>query len=76
MKVKTSISLSESVVLQMDRLLEGHRNRSAFIEEAIKHYVVEVARSQRDAKDLQILNQQADQLNVEASDVLAYQVEL
>lgn len=76
MKVKTSITLSENVVLQMDQLLEGHGNRSAFIEEAIKHYVVEVARNRRDAKDLQILNEQADQLNAEASEVLAYQVEL
>ena len=74
MKVKTSITLSENIVLQMDQLLEGHKNRSAFIEEAIKHYMGEVARNRRDATDLRILNEQADQLNAEASDVLAYQV--
>ena len=76
MKVKTSITLSENVILRMDQLLEGHGSRSAFIEEAIKHYLTEVARSRRDAKDIQILNEHADQLNAEASDVLTFQVEL
>jgi metal-responsive CopG/Arc/MetJ family transcriptional regulator len=51
-------------------------NRSQFIEEAVKEYIVQRARKKREFDDLAILNKKADKLNKEAADVLSYQVDL
>lgn len=76
MKVKTSITISQGILSQLDKALDRQGNRSAFIEEAIKHHLLRLARERRDQRDIQILNEQADQLNAEATDVLGYQAEL
>ena len=76
MKVKTSITLSEDVVREMDRLLGRTGNRSVFVEEALRHHLATKAQQMRDARDLEILNRRAPELNQEARDVLSYQVEL
>ena len=76
MKIKTSITLSEELLKEVDRYLGESGNRSAFFEEAIQGYLAQKAHQLREAKDLEILNQQADSLNREAKDVLSYQVEL
>ena len=76
MKVKTSITLSEDVVREMDRLLGRAGNRSGFVEEALRHHLATKAQQMRDTRDLEILNRRAPELNQEARDVLSYQVEL
>ena len=76
MKVKTSITLSEDVVREMDRLLGRAGNRSVFVEEALRHHLATKAQQMRDTRDLEILNRRAPELNQEARDVLSYQVEL
>lgn len=76
MKVKTSITLSEKLLKEVDRYLGKAGNRSAFFEEAIQDYLVQKAHQMREAKDLEILNQKTDALNREAKDVLSYQVDL
>jgi metal-responsive CopG/Arc/MetJ family transcriptional regulator len=72
MKTKTSITLSADILELMDRQA-GTKSRSEFIETALWAYVSELARRERDAGDLMILNRDADLLNEEAIDVLAYQ---
>jgi len=74
MKVKTSITLSEDVVEAIDKWSGEFKNRSDFIEAAVRAYVAQILRQERDAKDLAILNREADRLNQEAADVLEYQV--
>ncbi len=74
MKVKTSITLSEDLLEAIDKRSGPFKNRSDFIEAAIRAYIAQMAREERNAKDLAILNRQADRLNQEAADVLAYQV--
>jgi Arc/MetJ-type ribon-helix-helix transcriptional regulator len=74
MKTKTSITLSEDVVKAMDKLLGQYKNRSEFIELALRNYIAQLIRKERNARDLEIINQCADRLNEEALDVLAYQV--
>jgi len=74
MKVKTSITLSEDLLEAIDKRSGSFKNRSDFIEAAIRAYIAQMAREERNAKDLTILNRQADRLNQEAADVLAYQV--
>ena len=74
MKTKTSITLSEDVVKAMDKLSGQYKNRSEFIELALRNYIAQLIRKERNARDLEIINQYADRLNEEALDVLAYQV--
>ena len=76
MKVKTSVTLSEDVLEEVDSVVEETGNRSAFIEEAVRERLDRLRKEARDEKDLYILNDQADELNEEALDVLSYQVEL
>jgi len=76
MKVKTSVTLSEDVLEEVDSLIVEAGNRSAFIEEAVREHLNRLRQRARDENDLHILNEQADELNEEALDVLSYQVEL
>jgi metal-responsive CopG/Arc/MetJ family transcriptional regulator len=74
MKVKTSITLSEDLLDAIDKRSDQFKNRSDFIEAAIRAYIKQMIREEQNARDLAIINQQADRLNREAIDVLAYQV--
>jgi metal-responsive CopG/Arc/MetJ family transcriptional regulator len=76
MKVKTSVTLSEELVREMDDLSSQYGNRSALVEQAIREFLIAEARRRRDAQDLEILNRRADTFNEEAEDVLSYQVDL
>lgn len=76
MKVKTSITLSEEILQAVDELSGSYKNRSEFIETAVRAFIDQLIRDQQNARDLEILNRHADRLNQEAADVLAYQVEL
>lgn len=76
MKVKTSITLSEDILQTVDELSGSYKNRSEFIETAVRAFIDRLIREQQNARDLEILNRNADRLNQEAADVLAYQVEL
>jgi metal-responsive CopG/Arc/MetJ family transcriptional regulator len=76
MKIKTSITLSEEVLLEIDQIRGESRNRSAFIEIAIRDFLKKRAKKIRDDRDLEILNRNSKRLNREAEDVLSYQVEL
>jgi len=74
MKVKASITLSEEVFLAIDRETGTRKNKSEFIEKALRDYLRRIARSRQNAVDLDIINRTADRLNDEAADVLTYQI--
>lgn len=74
MKIKTSITLSEDLMDAIDKRSDQFKNRSDFIEAAIRAYIKQMVRDEQNARDLAIINRQADRLNREAVDVLAYQV--
>ena len=74
MKIKTSITLAEDLLKVIDEQSGPHKNRSDFIEKAVRAYVAQVMRDRQNARDLDIINRQADRLNQEAEDVLTYQV--
>jgi metal-responsive CopG/Arc/MetJ family transcriptional regulator len=76
MKVKTSITLSREVLGLIDERHAEFRSRSEFLERAAKAFLVQLARTEAERRDLEIINQHADELNAEAEDVLAYQVAL
>ena len=74
MKLKTSITLSDDVLKAIDEQSGPQGNRSVFIETAVRVYISQRIRDKQNAKDLEIINRQADRLNKEASDVLTFQV--
>ncbi len=74
MKVKTSITLSQELLKVIDQRAGSFKNRSEFIETAIRAFIAQVLRSEKNARDLEIINRRAKHLNEEALDVLSYQV--
>ena len=76
MKIKTSITLSEDLIREIDELSGRFGNRSALIEKAIRDFLTAEAKRRRDLQDIEILNRRADALNKEAEDVLSYQMDV
>jgi metal-responsive CopG/Arc/MetJ family transcriptional regulator len=76
MKVKTSITLSEDVLQAIDAMCNGGGSRSEFIDNVLRAYIAYRKREERDARDIEIINRNADRLNREAEDVLEYQADL
>ncbi len=73
MKEKTSITLSKEVLAGIDRLAGSKQSRSAFIEAVLAQYLRRRARAQIEARDLELINKAANELNEEVEDVLRYQ---
>lgn len=76
MKVKTSVTLSAELVEAIDQYGQSYKNRSDFVEAAIWAFIKQIMRDQQNARDIEIINRNADRLNAEALDVLTYQVQL
>jgi metal-responsive CopG/Arc/MetJ family transcriptional regulator len=76
MRVKTSVTIDETVLRAIDRTTSRKRSRSRVIEEAAREFLTRRARAAREAHDLEILNDTADALNREMDDVLAYQADI
>ena len=76
MKIKTSITLSEEIIQEIDEISSRYGNRSALIELALRDFLTAKAKRRRDLQDIEILNRRADSLNKEAEDVLFYQVDV
>lgn len=73
MRVKTSVTIDERVLRAIDKATTRTRSRSRVIEDAAREYLSRRARATREARDLAILDEAADELNREMEDVLAYQ---
>ena len=76
MKIKTSITISDDLLHEIDRRSADFRSRSEFIETAARDFLRELTRRELEQGDLDIISRRADALNAEAEDVLAYQVPL
>src|SRR5258706_15143675 len=76
MKIKTSITLSDELIKAIDKYGKAYSTRSEFIETAIWAFIGQIIRDRQNARDIEIINRNADRLNAEAQDVLAYQVQL
>jgi metal-responsive CopG/Arc/MetJ family transcriptional regulator len=73
MKEKTSITLSKEVLTGIDRIAGSKQSRSAFIETVLAQYLRKRARAQLEARDLELINKAATELNAEVEDILRYQ---
>jgi metal-responsive CopG/Arc/MetJ family transcriptional regulator len=65
-KIKTSVTLSEELIQQIDALSNQYGTRSALIEQAVRAFLAAQAQRTHDAQDLKILNRRAETLNTEA----------
>jgi metal-responsive CopG/Arc/MetJ family transcriptional regulator len=75
MKEKTSVTLSRDVLAKIDRLAGRKYSRSALIERVLREYLTQRERAAMNARDLEILNREADRLNAEMEDVLSFQAD-
>ena len=66
------MTLPADLLRLVDRIA-GETNRSRVIEDALRDFVERRARGERDARDLETINRNAERLNDEAVDVLDYQ---
>jgi len=73
MKTKTSITLPSELLKRIDRLAGARRSRSAYIERVLRGHLAQRAQAARGARDVELINKFADELNAEAEDVLRYQ---
>ena len=76
MKVKTSVSLSPETIRTLDRLAGKRTSRSRIIEQAVLELAARRDRARRDAREIDVLNASADELNREMTDILAFQADL
>jgi metal-responsive CopG/Arc/MetJ family transcriptional regulator len=69
-RVKTSVTLPADLLATIDQV---STNRSAFVERAARAYLARLDKARREARDIEIINRNAERLNAEALDVLGYQ---
>jgi metal-responsive CopG/Arc/MetJ family transcriptional regulator len=70
---KISISLPQDLLARIDELVGKSRKRSTIIESALREYISKENNRELNQRDIEILNANAEKLNVEALDVLEYQ---
>ena len=75
MKVKTSVTLEQGVVAAVEKTARDGESRSQVIERLLRESLATRARAAIDGRDRDIIDAHADELNDEAADVLAYQVD-
>jgi metal-responsive CopG/Arc/MetJ family transcriptional regulator len=73
MKTKTSVTLSNEILAQLNNITSVG-NRSDFVEKALWRYIELLQREKRNQDDLNIINKVSASLNKEAEDTLLYQV--
>lgn len=71
-RVETTVSLPKDLLEQANQINEDEQI-SDVIETALREFVKRKARAERDRRELEFINANADKLNEEALDVLAYQ---
>ena len=74
MKVKTSITHSSSLLAAIEEQAESFKNRSEFIDVAVRAFLAQQHHEARESRDLAIIAERADRLNAEAAEVSEYQV--
>ncbi len=76
MELENSITVSEDILIAIDKVIGGKSSRSEFIEGILRRHLYKRFQKTRDLQDLQIINNNSEYLNKEAEDVLTYHVGL
>lgn len=72
MKLKTSLTLSEDLLVAVDRLVGPTASRSAFIEGVLREFLERQRSERRREREVRQINRQAACLNAEMADVLSF----
>ncbi len=75
MKSKTSITLSEDILVSVKRAARKGESRSETIERLLRERLNDEAARRAREREVAQINRHADALNAEAADVLTYQGE-
>jgi metal-responsive CopG/Arc/MetJ family transcriptional regulator len=75
MKSKTSITLSEDLLVGVKRAARKGENRSQTIERLLRERLSEEAARTAREREVALINRHADELNTFMLDVLTYQAE-
>ena len=73
MKSKTSITLSEDILVSVKRVARKGESRSETIERLLRERLNDEAARRAREREIAQINRHADALNAEAADVLTYQ---
>jgi len=76
MKAKTSLTLSDDLLKDLDRMAGPEVLRSSFIERILRDFVEQRARQKRLAQEVAAINQHAEKLNSETNDALSFQARM
>jgi len=72
MRIRTSVTLPEELLIKVDALAGKKRKRSEVFECALVEYVAK-EKPRRTTRDIEIINANVEKLNKEAMDTLEYQ---
>lgn len=75
MRVRTSISLPEELLVKVDKLAGAKKRRSQVVESALVAYVAKQAPQKLNKRDIDIINQNADLINEQVEETLEFQAE-
>ena len=73
---RTTVTLPEDLLQHVNEMSKEYQSRSHFIETVLRTYVTQRKREERDARGLAIINENADRMNAETADLLAFVGEL
>jgi len=73
MKQKTSVTLSEAVLRELDRHAGSGESRSAYIERVLRQHLRRETRRAAQERDVERINAAAERLNADMADVLGLQ---
>jgi metal-responsive CopG/Arc/MetJ family transcriptional regulator len=73
MKVRTSVTISSKLLVQLNEL--AGKRRSEIIETALQEYFKKNSRQERDKREFEIINKNADLISNQALETLEYQAE-
>ena len=65
--------MPKELLAEVDALAGKKQRRSAIVEAALRDFVQKETRAERDKRELEVINANADKLKEEALDVLEYQ---
>ena len=75
MKVKASVTIAEETLAAIDKLAPKAGGRSRLVELALREFLSRRQRAARDAREVELLNRHADELNRETLAILELQAE-
>lgn len=75
MRVRTSVTLPEELLVEVDALAGKKNGRSAVFESALVAYVAKEKPKKLNRRDIRIINENADLINRQVNETLEFQAE-